>query len=277
MSRELPYPVTNDAMVVLRIRRAVPGVGQKIGRAFGANQVTCGHRPRRAVRDGAFIFNYGRSEYPIWYDRSKHTFINTPEAVANCVDKRKTLGLLTRYDVPCLEYTTDRLEAQTMLLQGTDVYARTKVSSKKGNGIVLLDSSTDDAVDAPLYTRSFPTVHEYRVHVFNGQVIDITQKKRMGKKKREARGIEVNERIRNHGRGWVFAHRNLHCDEEGYRGAISEISIAACHVLGLDYGGVDLLVDADNNAVVCEVNSAPGMRCTETFQAYLNAIERMIV
>ena len=275
----LTYPVDNDNVVVLRIRKGVPGIGQFVAKTLGANQVTCGHTPSRRVREGAAVFNYGRSQWPVWAeDRHDLRWMNTPDAVANAVSKLRTLQLLEAHGVPSVAWTTDGDFVLSSLVDGNSAswYARTTVSGKKGNGIVLLDSP-DDFVEAPLYTADFHASTEYRVHVFDGEVIDITQKKRMGSKKLAARGIaSPDERIRNHARGWVFAHNNLHCDEYSYRHRLEEVAVSAVSALGLTYGGVDVLVGDTQHLAVCEVNSAPGMRKSKTKEAYINAINKFV-
>jgi glutathione synthase/RimK-type ligase-like ATP-grasp enzyme len=35
----------------------------------------------------------------------------------------------------------------------------------------------------------------------------------------------------------------------------TDVAVAACKVLGLDFAGVDLLLDADDEPLICEVNS----------------------
>jgi RimK family alpha-L-glutamate ligase len=42
----------------------------------------------------------------------------------------------------------------------------------------------------------------------------------------------------------------------------AELAIKACKALGLDFGGVDVLFDADGGATVCEVNSNPHFKST---------------
>jgi glutathione synthase/RimK-type ligase-like ATP-grasp enzyme len=111
--------------------------------------------------------------------------------------------------------------------------------------------------------------------VFNGKVIDVTQKKRMSDEKVQARGYERQKDIRNKANGWVFAHENILWDEK-----LGEIAIAATKAVGLDFCGVDILSRWTKGgrlleAVVCEVNSAPGMSKTKTFNAYITAIKNV--
>ena len=278
----------NHNVVILRMRKGVPGVGRKMSKHFDANEVTCHHQPKIKVRDNAVVVNYGRSEMPKWFEEARTRgvkMLNNPTAVANSVDKRRTLMLLQANGVPCLEFETDptKVFAQLSTNYGIEWLARTTCTGKKGNGIVPVYGGQEYGPegepfpDAPLYTKFYDKDVEFRVHVFRGQVIDYVQKKRMGKKKRSAIGLdEPNMLIRNHKRGWVFAHNDIIHSK-----LVEQIAIQAANVLGLDYAGIDILAKLDaagevKHAVVCESNSAPGMSSSKTFNAYMHAIEDFI-
>lgn len=273
----------NPSIVVLRVRKGVPGIGRKLSRYYGANEVTCGFRPKLKVPNNALVLNYGRSEYPVWFMEARERgvkFINTPEAVARSVNKITTLDLLSKAGVPCLESTTSRDEAQDWLDdgQGLGVIARSTVTGKQGKGITLHTLKDEDSLPfAPLYTKHYDKDVEFRVHIVAGEVVDYVQKKRMGSEKLSKRGLsEPDMLLRNHKRGWVFARKNIiHSD------LVKNISLAAVKVLGLDYAGMDVLAKVDANgavydAVVCESNSAPGMSSPTTFRAYTDAFDEML-
>jgi len=272
----------NEKLNILRVRKDVPGVGRKLANHFNANQVTCGYRPNIKVKDNSFVFNYGRSQLPIWWEDAAVRgvkMINSPSAVGNCVNKLTTLKLLSTKEVPCLAMSTVRADARIWIDNGDKVIIRHILNGKQGKGIELVENK-GDLVSAPLYTKFFDKTHEFRVHVFDGVAIDLIQKKRMGSKKRAERGIkEVDELTRNHKKGWVFAHKDLICDGGlPSRGTIEEIGIQAAEAVGADYCGVDILAKYSDNgmlleALVCEVNSAPGMSSPTTFNAYIKAIE----
>ena len=271
----------NKNIVVLRVRKGVPGIGRKLANFFNAYEVTCNYKPTVKVPDGAIILNYGRSEWPIWAEDAIArgcTFLNVPDAVANSVDKLKTLELLSTNNTPCLETTSSFEEAHSWLEEQQDVIVRHILNGKQGKGVELVKhtSSIEALPHAPLYTKFYDKTHEFRVHVFNGKVIDYVQKKRMGSKKLEERGLEqVDELARNHKRGWVFAHKDIIMDD-----TIKQLGIDTAKVLGLDYAGVDILAKVEDgvvlDAVVCESNSAPGMSSPTTFKAYTNAINSFI-
>ena len=280
--------VYSQQLVVLRARKGVPGIGRKLANHFGANEVTCGFRPKFKVPDNAFVLNYGRSAWPIWYLDARErgvTFLNTPSAVVNSVDKRLTLELLSNAGVKCLDWTTSAEEAYAWYLTGDDVIVRTIAQGKQGKGIELCTPSyprseggkdPKDYPNAPLFTRHYTKDVEFRVHVVNGEVIDYVQKKRMGKKKRDKLGLTAaDELIRNHKRGWVFAHNDIIHSE-----LVKQLALDTVKVLGLDYAGIDILAKVSGgkvyDAVVCESNSAPGMSSPTTFKAYTQAFNRMM-
>lgn len=272
----------NTNIVVLRARKGVPGVGRKLSRYFNAYEVTCKYKPKVRIPDGAVILNYGRSEWPIWAEEAIArgcTFLNTPDAVERSVNKITTLELLSTNGVDCLDFATkDIATVRTWLDCGESVIIRDTVTGKQGKGVTMLHPHVDDPVipDAPLYTKHYDKTHEFRVHIFNGKVIDYVQKKRMGSKKLAERGIEkADELLRNHKRGWVFAHKDIIIDNK-----IKKLALDTAKVLGLDYCGIDILAKVEDgkvlDAVVCESNSAPGMSSQITFNAYVKAISKFI-
>lgn len=277
----------NHDVVVLRARKGVPGIGRKIARHFGANEVTAGHRPNIKIRDGAVVINYGRSVKPIWMDdliNRGGTLLNNPSAVRDSVDKIRTLRILDMYGVPCLKTTTDPQVVWKSLSSTRRIewLARTTATGRQGKGIVPIYGGTeygpegDIFPDAPLYTEFYDKTHEFRVHVFRGEVIDYVQKKRMGRKKLDALGRDnADMLVRNHKRGWVFAHNDIIRDP-----IIEQLGVGAAKALGLDYAGIDILAKIEDgvikDAVVCESNSAPGMSSATTFNAYAQAFANFI-
>lgn len=219
--------------------------------------------PRRSL-----IINRGVSYYPAWYNKAltRHcVWLNLPEAVANSADKLRTFNLLFAAGIPHVSYTSAHSVAEEWTEYGP-VYCRTLTRSAGGAGIVLAFNK-EELVRCSLYTKWFATVIEYRVHVWRNRVIKVSSKKRMGAEKRQENRIEeVNTYIRNHRNGWVFT-KESELSEHG-----CEVAIGALACVGLDYGAVDLLEDAEGNCVVCEINSAPGMDAESTIAAYKEAI-----
>lgn len=80
--------------------------------------------------------------------------------------------------------------------------------------------------------------------------------------------------VRSNKRGWKFSSVRLNTLSNNLKTA----AIKAINVIGLDFGAVDCCIDADDNAFIIEVNSAPGLQGTtltkylEAFQAKINTL-----
>lgn len=90
---------------------------------------------------------------------------------------------------------------------------------------------------------------EYRVHVFNGEVIAIYEKIP------NEEGIKLYKSFNCH-----FELKNM----ENCKLTLADqtMCINAVNSLGLLFGGVDIIRDKDKNCFVCEVNSAPALNGT---------------
>lgn len=108
-----------------------------------------------------------------------------------------------------------------------------------------------------LYTAYIPNTREYRIHVFQGEVI------RVQGKYLDFPEQHTNPYIKNYGQGFRFRapDRELHKDR-------LETACAAVDALGLDFGAVDLLIGTDKKCYVLEINTAPA--CSPlTARAYI--------
>ncbi len=103
---------------------------------------------------------------------------------------------------------------------------------------------------------------EFRVHVVNGSVIDVQQKKKRN-------GVETTSLIRNLANGWIFAHEGV-VEPAGLR----EMGVAAVAAVGLAFGAVDIIWnEKQNQCYVLEINTAPGL-CQTTCDKYADAFAR---
>jgi hypothetical protein len=237
-----------------------------------------GHAENENVREiplGTLVVNYGFGYMPEWANGQKVRYLNDPRKVSNKISKVAQIKKFVRADVPTLELTTIPDRARDWLNQGFRVLARVD-DGKDGEGIrVLTPAKNRDGNVVPyadFYTKEFKKVSEFRVHVFNGKVIDLVQRKQ-GKNWKEPDSLE-KEVVRSWGNGWIFAHYNK--DDAPYE-LMRKSAIEAVAAVELDFGAVDILVDARNNIAVCEVNSAPGLIKDETINAYVKAIEEAYV
>lgn len=216
---------------------------------------------RYRPRANDLIVNWGNSEVPSW-DATTIPFLNNPVAVGYAVNKLRTFELLRRFNVPTPEWTTSFSLAQEWIDQGETIVERHNLTGSKGDGIRIVNAdSFDDVEHAQLYTKLIGRAREYRVHVFDGQVIDLQQKKR-----RE--GNDSDGTIKNLDNGWVFVRDDITPPPR----SIFDVSIRAVQALGLDFGGVDVLVK-DGQCYVLEINTAMGLEGA-TINSYTNAIKR---
>jgi len=211
------------------------------------------------------IINWGMGTYPAWNSHPvKPVWLNKPEAVENASDKVKAFEIFKLAGISTPEFTTDRVEARDWAERGSQIVCRTLSRGSEGRGIVMA-SAAADVVQAPLYVKYVKKTKEFRIHVCNGAVIDMQEK-------RVRSGSEGNDfEVRSHANGWVFCHDNVEVSE-----AAKQYSIAAVFALGLDFGAVDLIYNEHYGMYyVLEVNTAPGLE-GQTLNKYLSAFRRLV-
>ena len=231
---------------------------------------------RYRPRTNHLIINWGNSRPASWDRNWDAPYINDLGAVALASNKLHTFTQLHEQGVSIPYFYTAENKGCIPYFMETNlnkkIYCRTKLTGYSGAGIVVA-STVDELVDAPLYTVGIDVKGEYRVHVFRNlnnelKVIDIT-KKRLRTEARDSG--ECNRLVRNLDGGWVFCHNNIDLSEEAQQEAIKAVG-----ALGLDFGAVDLVVEKNTNkAYVLEVNTAPGLSSETTLNAYVSAIKEL--
>ena len=210
-------------------------------------------------RIGDVIINWGNSvgigDIP--------NYINHPDNVAIACNKLDTFSILSSKNVSLPDWTKN-IDVAKMWAETKTVYCRTILTGHSGKGIIIANVP-EQIVDAPLYTKATEAKHEYRVHVFKGNIMDFQQKK-----KRE--GYEGGiPGIRNHSNGWVFCRTGVTLPD-----TVEQESIKAVQALGLDFGAVDIgYRERDSLAFVYEVNTAPGLQGT-TLEKYTAAFKELL-
>jgi hypothetical protein len=202
------------------------------------------------------IINWGASELPPALLTNR--VLNRPEAVARCISKVDSFRTLETSGVVVPPWTTDQTVVQNWLRDDFTVFARTLTRASSGRGIVIMEPDHPDNhnTSAPLYTRYVKKLHEYRVHIMNGVVID-TQRKGL---REELRGRpDVDFRVRNLNNGFVFVRNDGHVVPE----EVTNMALLAVATMGLDFGAVDVIWNnRERQAYVLEVNTAPGLSGT---------------
>jgi glutathione synthase/RimK-type ligase-like ATP-grasp enzyme len=175
------------------------------------------------------------------------------------------LNAFNQQEVPTVEHTKDRAVAAGWIESGDSVMCRRLLRASEGRGIVVAET-IDQLVDAPLYTRYVKKKAEFRVHVLNGQVIDVQMKR-----KRKGFDGERDTKVRNLANGYVFCRDGIVEPP-----ALRDVAIKATASLGYQLGAVDVAFNERNNRlVVLEVNANPGMQGT-TLDKYAEAIVKDI-
>lgn len=190
--------------------------------------------------------------------------LNDPVAVSRAANKWTALTKLAFNNVPCPAFTGSREIAEGWLAEGEKVVCRTLLTAHSGRGIVVAKQQ-EDLIDAPLYTKYIRKKKEFRVHVFNDQVIDIQEKRR------SSAVDDHHPYIRNHSNGYVFCRGDI-VEPDDLRG----LATSAVRSLGLDFGAVDIVWnEAQNKCFALEVNTACGLEGS-TVDKYVQAIKEVV-
>lgn len=185
-----------------------------------------------------------------------HSVLNHPRYIRNASHKLTSFKLLTEAGVPTMAYTTSRNQAYRWLNENMAVFSRTLLSANSGKGIVVNKVEDRYIEPAPLYTQEFKKTREYRVHIFQGQLVCIQQKKL---KASENRSEEPDNYVWNHDKGQrVFARFNVDMTDD-LKQELIDISSRAIEALSLDFGAVDIGWNEEEGCKVFEVNTGFGL------------------
>lgn len=240
------------------------------------NRMSRGARSLRDVLDGradlvktteirgiySVVINWG-STLPI-YAPHRPIIYNLPSLVAVARDKLLTFSVWKRIipsSIPV--YYTEPPVASDKI-----IFARNHIRGRSGSGITVFRPGEPIPGGAPLYVEYIKKDIEYRVHVVDGAVISIQQKKRRSDFDRNP----DQQLIRSHGNGWVFCPINI--DE--VREDVKELALIAVASLGLTFGACDVVISSeDDRPYVLECNTAPGLTSPTVLQAYKEAFNKL--
>jgi len=219
------------------------------------------------------VINWGSSQLPRIIDGSR--ILNLPERVARASNKLAFFQQFTGDNAGLVvPWTGDSREALRWLEERETVVARTILNGSGAAGLVLV--SPDRAGDLPraqLYTKYVMKKDEYRVHVVNGQSIDVQRKslRRDFAEAAQREGREINWKVRNLENGFIYQRENLQTPQ-----TVIDVAVRAVQTLGLDFGAVDVIYnEQQRRAYVLEVNTAPGLEGT-TVENYVRAFRGLL-
>lgn len=219
------------------------------------------------------IINWGNPRSPAW-SASKFTqpkWLNKYNKLEVAQNKLSTFRVLSDNHISCPDWTTDINIAKKWLKAGSAIVQRNSLNSHSGGGInfVGYDEETSTPIGvlspAPLYTRYKKKAQEFRVHVFNGEVIDVQEKKKINNFEGN-----FNQFIRSHDNGWVYCREDIQEPHD-----LQSLAIAAVGAVQLDFGAADIVYNKHENKSFClEINTAPGLEGA-TINNYSKAIQKL--
>ena len=206
----------------------------------------------------------GKVGYKVWRVTPDRVGVRKPIHFRNGVDKLTQFRAFTEHGVSCPKFTTDRNGLSSLDEFKEQRYvARQLLNSSSGKGIVIFKAG-DDIPNAPLYTQYVPKKREFRVHVFNNNVIDSAEKR-----KRKGHDGDRDTQVRNTANGYVFCR-----DGVTLPNGLADLAISAVRAINRTQGAVDIIWNEKlDKLFVLEVNSIPGMEGT-TLEKYANAITK---
>lgn len=242
--------------------------GAALANALGVRQIRLAgstiHRQRSKT-----IINWGNSgrNLPPHGIGDQHEMINTCHVVSDAADKLRTFNVLGSSSTRIPEYTTEFEIACEWLDEGAKVVERHQLTGHSGEGINIVEESDYLSSQVPLYVKYVKKQDEYRVHIMDGQVIDVQRKARRS----DVPDEDVNWQVRNHQNGFCYMRENVNPDTDVIVQALNAIE-----ALGLDFGAVDVIWNAhQNKAYVLEVNTACGLEGT-TLERYKVAFQELL-
>lgn len=213
------------------------------------------------------VINWGSHGFRPYQKVVKHV-VNKPAAVKLAANKLLSFKTLKDAGVPIPRYTPDYLQAIDWIIEdGLVVAARSTLNGHSGEGIVITADSSH-LPKAPLYTQFTKSKGEYRVHIWDGEMIDYAKKRR----KTDTPPVGIEKSIRSHDNGWIYARKNSNGEAIPVPDSFIDAARAGVSALGLDFGAVDIL-NVGGDPVVLEINTAPGLVGDTTMKSYVNAIK----
>lgn len=197
-------------------------------------------------KKGRFILNWGAGTGVYNAKTGLAKLLNPPHLIDVAVNKRDFFDQMEGDNSPRIpHWTTSSKKAQAWLAMGYEVVARKYVEGAKGEGIVLMKKPLD-FIPCPLYTIKVGNVNEYRVYMWNDEVLDVRIKLCNKDKKPDPDNMKYGEQ---------YEFCELDDINEMPADCFTQAKLAARR-LGLTTAGLDVVWDG-RQAFVLEANTAP--------------------
>jgi glutathione synthase/RimK-type ligase-like ATP-grasp enzyme len=174
---------------------------------------------------GHLVFNYGTSAL----NKSCTNWINNPKSCRVSIDKRLTFSMLHSANIPTVHFALDKSDIKK---SWKIVVVRKDATGNQGDSLDYCHRG-EDIPDADLYTEYYDHKCELRIVVFKGMIAGRYMKEEKHKM-------------------WELTP----VDSDGFK-QIDKQCIKAAKYLKLEYVGVDVLANTEEDFRILEVNSAP--------------------
>ena len=247
----------NDAPVYILAPRSLPSdsLAHNVEAVanLGAN-LRVVHDPSEIVRDGELpplVLNWGgRDALPA--DLIALNRADSVRIASDQVESVRRLGELAPRTV---------LRPDDMHLLGSDRVVAKRREGARGSGKTVMpaDAPWSDRIHHDLFQQFIPDRDEYRVSVLNGNVVSAYRK--------EAPAGTGPENLRPE-----WSHEQV----TTVPASVAAIAREGARRIGLDYAGVDVIVDRGSGRAYClEANAAPGMS-EQTLRALYSRLQQTV-
>jgi glutathione synthase/RimK-type ligase-like ATP-grasp enzyme len=278
--------------------------GKRIADALGAQH----GKVKPAGNDSMVVIGWGCKTK----DRvalKQHSVINHPDFIRTNRNKFETLKVLENSGVPVAAFADSdgiiaTLDNDRSVINLPVVGRRKFHQGGKGFWACLTKGQVRIAIQqgAEYFQNYLHIVDEYRLHVFQGKIINMqkkVQRNNMTRAYQEQHGTRIaniadknkvnldkqtmdyvlenlgkreerpDQIIKSNTRGWKFSQIKTVKTE------LKEAAINAVKAIGLDFGAVDCCIVENGNPYIIEVNTGPGLQGT-SFDAYVKTFKDAI-
>lgn len=186
-------------------------------------------------------------------DTGNSIVYNSAAAVSKASNKKETRIILNRKGVAVPKIIDDSIAMGDLTYP---IIARPSHHAKGRNFVVLNNQDefvSHFRVNSPrgwYYSEYINKVKEYRVHCAHGRILNFLEKPNPNN------GSLAWNRA---GNGSVFTNVNW----DSYDGRVALECLKAVKALGLDFAGVDVMIDSEGNPYILELNTGPTLNSSE--------------